>query len=290
MQQTLRLAVAAVLLGAALGIQAPHQKYAADALAREFDAALAPGPVPATGCKAYIDQANCSADDCCTWCGPKLPPTVPVPVAVGFCMQLLPVKTSLVCDKEPSTCKVNTVNTTCLAQPSCSWIPFNNITGSGMCMYDWDSCKTPPATPAPSAPAALSKADKQAARKRAAADRIAHKAAKSGNKRPIEASPAPAPPVPKLNCTLATAEECDASKCCQWCGSVWNTTSPGWCMPVLDEPIPMMTCSKGSMSCSSLAPAACNTSDTCSWMPFGPATSTMGVCVFDWKKCMAPPS
>jgi hypothetical protein len=58
-------------------------------------------------------------------------------------------------------CKVNTVNTTCLAQPSCSWIPFNNITGSGMCMYDWDSCKTPPATPAPSAPAALSKADKQ---------------------------------------------------------------------------------------------------------------------------------
>jgi hypothetical protein len=67
MQQTLRLAVAAVLLGAALGIQAPHQKYAADALAREFDAALAPGPVPATGCKAYIDQANCSADDCCTW-------------------------------------------------------------------------------------------------------------------------------------------------------------------------------------------------------------------------------
>ena len=32
-------------------------------------------------------------------CGPKLPPTVPVPVAVGFCMQLLPVKTSLVCDK-----------------------------------------------------------------------------------------------------------------------------------------------------------------------------------------------
>ena len=40
------------------------------------------------------------------------------------------------------------------------------------------------------------------------------------------------------------------------CGSAFNTTLPGWCMPVLDEPIPMMTCSKGSQSCSSL-PAVC---------------------------------
>ena len=67
MQHCLGLAVAAVLLGAAFGIQAPHQKHAADALAREFDVAPAPGPAPATGCKAYIDQTNCSADDCRTW-------------------------------------------------------------------------------------------------------------------------------------------------------------------------------------------------------------------------------
>jgi len=40
------------------------------------------------------------------------------------------------------------------------------------------------------------------------------------------------------------------------CGSAFNATLPGWCMPVLDEPIPMMTCSKGSQSCSSL-PAVC---------------------------------
>jgi hypothetical protein len=50
------------------------------------------------------------------------------------------------------------------------------------------------------------------ARKRAAAERIARKAVKR-----VEAeAPTPVPPVPKLNCTLATAEECDASKCCQW--------------------------------------------------------------------------
>ena len=36
---------------------------------------------------------------CVSRCGPVIPPTpVPIP-AVGFCMQLLPVKTSLVCDK-----------------------------------------------------------------------------------------------------------------------------------------------------------------------------------------------
>jgi hypothetical protein len=71
MQQTLQLLLAAALLGAALGANSPHQKHSLDALALEFDeVAPAPGPVPpkpVNKCLAYIDQKNCSADDCCTW-------------------------------------------------------------------------------------------------------------------------------------------------------------------------------------------------------------------------------
>ena len=37
-------------------------------------------------------------------CGPKMPPTpVPIP-AIGFCMPMLPVATSLVCDKVMCVC------------------------------------------------------------------------------------------------------------------------------------------------------------------------------------------
>lgn len=272
----MRLAVFGAILGAAMSIPQSHTQRKANALSRQFDAPTPPGPVPATGCKAHIAQADCSSDKCCNWCGPNITTVVPI----GWCMPLLPVATSLVCDKVPTSCAVNLVNDTCVGQDGCKWIPTSPVdpAGAGICMYDWDACKTPPATPAPT----LGKAQKQTDRKQAATNRVAKKHAKAIK------GPSPTPPVPKLNCTLATAEECDASKCCQWCGSAWNATAPGWCMPVLDEPMPMMTCSKGSQSCSSLPAAVCNVSDTCSWMPFGPPTSPMGVCIFDWKKCAAP--
>lgn len=275
----LRVAVLSALIGVVLSIPHPHhQKRAANALAREFDAPTPPAPT--TGCKLHINQTDCSADKCCNWCGPKMAPTI---VPVAWCMPVLPVATGLVCDKIPSSCAVNLDNTTCLDQSDCKWLPTGSPldpTGKGICMYDWDACKAPPATPAPATPT-LHKSKKQAARKAAAVDRHASKHATRISD--------PVPPGPlKLNCTLATSEECDASKCCQWCGSSFNATAPGWCMPVLDEPIPMMTCSKGSQSCSSLPAAACNVSDTCSWMPFGPPTSPMGVCIYDWKKCTAP--
>mmetsp|Transcript_60291 Transcript_60291/g.88303 ORF Transcript_60291/g.88303 Transcript_60291/m.88303 type:complete len:279 (-) Transcript_60291:27-863(-) len=273
----LQIAVLSALLGAALSIPHPHYKRASSALAREFDAPTPPAPAPTIGCKLHINQTDCSSDKCCSWCGPKMAPTV---VPIGWCMPVLPVATSLVCDKVPSSCAINLVNTTCI--DNCKWIPTSPLdpTGAGICMYDWDACKAPPATPAPTIPT-LHINKKQAVRKSAAIEKLATKHAKSLK--------APVPPAPKLNCTLATSEECDASKCCQWCGSAFNTTLPGWCMPVLDEPIPMMTCSKGSQSCSSLPAAVCNVSNTCSWMPFGPPTSPMGVCIYDWKKCTAPP-
>ena len=102
-------------------------------------------------------------------------------------------------------------------------------------------------------------------------------------------APGPPGPVPKLNCTIPVAAECDACKCCQWCASVWNATA-GWCMPVLDKPIAMVTCSKDGASCASrLTQTACNASDTCSWQPYGPVNSTTGTCVFDLLKCLTPP-
>ncbi len=42
--------------------------------------------------------------------------------------------------------------------------------------------------------------------------------------------------------------ECDKSKCCQWCGSVFNLTA-GFCMPMMDTPVPTLTCSKGGALC-----------------------------------------
>ncbi len=44
--------------------------------------------------------------------------------------------------------------------------------------------------------------------------------------------------------------ECDKSKCCQWCGSVFNLTA-GFCMPMMDIPVPTLTCSKGGALCTS---------------------------------------
>jgi len=271
--------LAAGLLGVALAIPQQQQQQQRMAALERAVAPVDPDPVPAsvaTGCKAHVNQTECASDKCCNWCGPK----TAAPVPVGWCMPMLPVATGLVCAKEPPTCSPFKTNVTCLAEDDCKWIPTSPVDpgNMGLCMYDWDMCKAPPATPAPAKPAKKVHAE---ARKQAAVARKmrAHKLVKP---------PAPAPA--KLNCTIATAEECDASKCCQWCGSVWNTTAAGWCMPVLDEPIPMMTCSKGSQSCSSLPAATCNTSDTCSWMPFGPPGTAMGVCIFDWKKCSASPS
>ena len=262
----LRVAAVAAIAGVALAI--PHPKYARESTVVEEFAGPAVPPAVLTGCKNHTLQADCSADKCCTWCGPK---TAPVPV--GWCMPVLPVATSLTCDKAPSSCATVKVNTTCLATDGCKWLDYNSSVpgkaAGGMCMYDWDTCKPPP-TPSASVATHKSAAEKRLARK--------HK---------NRAIAAPVPPAPKLNCTVATAEECDAKKCCQWCGSAMNATSPGWCMPMLDVPIPMLQCSKSGVSCTSLPAATCNATDACSWMPFGPPGTSMGVCIFDWKKCTA---
>eukprot|EP00290_Baffinella_frigidus_P021643 CAMPEP_0180253202 /NCGR_PEP_ID=MMETSP0987-20121128/39464_1 /TAXON_ID=697907 /ORGANISM="non described non described, Strain CCMP2293" /LENGTH=215 /DNA_ID=CAMNT_0022222033 /DNA_START=73 /DNA_END=720 /DNA_ORIENTATION=+ len=83
------------------------------------------------------------------------------------------------------------------------------------------------------------------------------------------------------------APEKITSTCCNWCGTVWNASSPGFCMPRLDAPIPSMKCSKQGKSCSDfISPDACITDKVCSWIPFGPpGTPGPGICTFDWAKC-----
>jgi hypothetical protein len=74
---------------------------------------------------------------------------------------------------------------------------------------------------------------------------------------PTPPTPPPAPgPPPKFSCDMATAEECDASPCCNWCSSTWNTSS-SFCMPVLNEAVPMATCSKDEGPCDVKSASAC---------------------------------
>jgi hypothetical protein len=101
---------------------------------------------------------------------------------------------------------------------------------------------------------------------------------------PTEVPPAPKP---KLTCNATTVVECDGQPCCNWCGTVWNATSPGFCMPVMDEPIPSMMCSKQGKSCGDMITAdMCAQDVICTWIPFGPpGTAGPGICTFDWAKC-----
>ena len=57
--------------------------------------------------------------------------------------------------QEPPTCSPFKTNVTCLAEDDCKWIPTSPVDpgNMGLCMYDWDMCKAPPATPAPAKPA-----------------------------------------------------------------------------------------------------------------------------------------
>ena len=101
---------------------------------------------------------------------------------------------------------------------------------------------------------------------------------------PTEVPPAPKP---KVTCNATTAVECDGQPCCNWCGTVWNATAPGFCMPVMDEPIPSMMCSKQGKSCGDMITAdMCAQDAICTWIPFGPpGTAGPGICTFDWAKC-----
>jgi hypothetical protein len=60
-------------------------------------------------------------------------------------------------------------------------------------------------------------------------------------------------------------------------------------MPVLNEHIPMATCSKDNGPCDIRTKDDCIASDTCSWMQFDDAhDGEEGVCVTDWEKCWRP--
>ena len=110
---------------------------------------------------------------------------------------------------------------------------------------------------------------------------------------PAPPGPTPAPPspgpAPKFSCEMMSAEECDASGCCNWCTSTWNT-SASWCMPILNKQIPMASCSKDAGPCETKAQSACAASDTCIWIEVhdGRDPQGEGVCVTDWEKCWAP--
>lgn len=184
---------------------------------------------------------------------------------IGFCLPLIPVPIpALVCQRVPATCKTYLTPTDCAGSGDCKWIPMGPP-GSlkGMCVYDWDKCKLPPA--------AVKTAFK---RSRAARE---------------EAYDEAVPPVPKKTvCNMTIQEECDKNKCCQWCGSLFNATAPGFCMPMIDVPVPSLTCSKGGALCTSaVTEEACDAKGVCTWRPFGPpGTKGPGMCTFDSFKCL----
>eukprot|EP00287_Rhodomonas_sp_CCMP768_P022424 CAMPEP_0202809976 /NCGR_PEP_ID=MMETSP1389-20130828/2184_1 /ASSEMBLY_ACC=CAM_ASM_000865 /TAXON_ID=302021 /ORGANISM="Rhodomonas sp., Strain CCMP768" /LENGTH=245 /DNA_ID=CAMNT_0049480739 /DNA_START=13 /DNA_END=750 /DNA_ORIENTATION=+ len=207
-----------------------------------------PAPTPGT-CKA-VNETECTDDSCCNWC---MPPNS----TLGFCMTMIPYPVpAFECKKDVSSCKLHTTSKNCAKDGQCSWIPMGPPTAElGLCVYDWDRCKAPSFVP-------------------------------SGD----EPKPAPSkPPAPKptMGCTAKTADECDGNSCCMWCGTMFNTTAPGFCMPILDIPIPTMECSKDTVQCPDMmTEAECESDDVCSWTPFGPpGAKGPGVCVFDWDKC-----
>jgi len=134
-----------------------------------------------------------------------------------------------------------------------------------MCVYDWDKCKLP--VP----PAAMKPMFKRSHRTSVA-----------------ELHDEVVPPAPKKSaCNMTIQEDCDANKCCQWCGSIFNATASGFCMPMIDVPVPSLTCSKGGALCSAAADEdTCASKGVCAWRPFGPpGTKGPGVCTFDPFKC-----
>ena len=170
---------------------------------------------------------------------------------------------ALECKKDVSACKTHTEASKCGKHSECSWVPIGPPgTEAGLCVYDWDRCKAPPSSYVPSASASDSDSDSD------------------------DDKPKPAPK-PTTGCEAKTAAECDDNSCCQWCGTMFNASAAGFCMPVLDIPIPTMKCSKGTISCSDqMTETDCEKDDVCTWTPFGPpGAKAAGACFFDWDKC-----
>ena len=134
----------------------------------------------------------------------------------------------------------------------------------GMCVYDWDKCKLP--VP----PAAMKPMFKRSHRTSVAElhDEVVPPAPKkSACNMTIQVSLPPLCKWISARCRfqgccdfaqltqrgVAGQEDCDANKCCQWCGSIFNATASGFCMPMIDVPVPSLTCSKGGALCSAAA-------------------------------------
>mmetsp|Transcript_28710 Transcript_28710/g.44995 ORF Transcript_28710/g.44995 Transcript_28710/m.44995 type:complete len:275 (+) Transcript_28710:151-975(+) len=236
------------------------------------DSAPAPGPAPApTVCTPYVDEASCMADDCCNWCAS------PFNMTAGFCMATLPYPMpGLQCQRAPVACKTRKTDADCGADGDCAWIPMGMPgSGKGMCVQNWDKCKTP---------------------KSADAIEILMKAAKPQKKsKKIAPKPIPAPgpkPTPVPTCNSTTADACNKDDCCHWCATPFNLTA-GFCMPVMNIPVPFLQCSKPADDCEALdSSMACGKTSLCKWVPFGPPTAAKGpgMCVFDWNACKAPKS
>ncbi|EKX47581.1 hypothetical protein GUITHDRAFT_162652 [Guillardia theta CCMP2712] len=229
-------------------------------------APLKASSIPGPSCTLYNNSGGCNDDPCCTWCGTIFNATKP-----GFCMMITPFPIpTLQCQKAPTTCGQFMSLPDCDEHSDCMWVPEGPISAkTGMCVYNWDSCKTPTS-------------ERSTVHKKA---KKSHSTAPSPPAPPSPPTPPtpPAPPAP-IMCNMTTAEECDATPCCQWCGSIYNTTAPGWCMKVLPVPIPAMKCSKGNMKCTAFkTELACNASASvgasCKWVPFGPPGSIKGICI-----------
>eukprot|EP00281_Chroomonas_sp_CCMP1168_P024047 CAMPEP_0206229504 /NCGR_PEP_ID=MMETSP0047_2-20121206/9741_1 /ASSEMBLY_ACC=CAM_ASM_000192 /TAXON_ID=195065 /ORGANISM="Chroomonas mesostigmatica_cf, Strain CCMP1168" /LENGTH=278 /DNA_ID=CAMNT_0053652825 /DNA_START=44 /DNA_END=880 /DNA_ORIENTATION=+ len=265
---TASLSVFALLVAAAVAIPIANHNLAAT---------VPPvPPSPASNCSLYNESSACSADTCCNWCA------ISFNASVGFCLPIIPMgpNPAFTCDKLPADCKTLLGEPSCDANEQCAWVPFGPPgTAAGMCVYDWDRCKATPATPA----------EKLQRNKELAME---HLAAKIAEEEAIQDTPAPPAPTPKpkLTCNMTDAMSCDAALCCQWCGIVFNATA-GFCMPILDVPIPSLVCSKGDIGCEKVkVNTTCLEMDLCTWLPVGPPGSPKGKCMFDWNKCKATPA
>mmetsp|Transcript_22686 Transcript_22686/g.35502 ORF Transcript_22686/g.35502 Transcript_22686/m.35502 type:complete len:272 (-) Transcript_22686:122-937(-) len=233
------------------------------------DSAPAPGPAPVPSvCTPYVDEGSCMADDCCNWCAS------PFNMTAGFCMQTMPYPMpGLQCQRAPVACKTLKTDAACGADDDCAWIPMGMPgSGKGMCVQNWDKCKTPKSSDA--IELLIKEAKPQ-------------KTKKTGPK-PI---PAPGPkPSPMPTCNATTAKACNVDDCCHWCATPFNLTA-GFCMPVMSMPIPFLQCSKPADECDAhTSMTACGKASVCKWIPFGPPTAKgPGMCVFDATACKPKP-